>query len=1134
MDAAGEDRDVKLLQISGGLFDIYFNGVPEALYAEDGALRQACERKKIESLINMLEPFQESPQLLDPQLPRFLSPLTAAFTTYLSNIPPPGSDSPPAGHYTLPVALSRILYTLVKIRGAKIISRFLPNQPSLLEDVSALFTLKVTGVDESWELRYILLLWLSHLLLAPFDLSTISTDPPAGVIVNFPAMSETGLNVEGLPHLSKRILDLGISYLSSPGNRESDAAALLLIRISLRRDMRSLGLLDAMVEWGIKVVSKTEAEGTVEARALFLKTGVLAVLAGFLAQGDSDAVEGYVPRIFELVTRLQDQECEEWKSAGVRRLGMKILRWVATLVLAQGTEAEYIEDIIERLLNSLGDRDTAVRFGASKSLAVVARKLDPDMAGDVLEAVMGVYEEDVFYDPPIAYAGFPQKKMLTAVTPEKWHGATLTLATFLRQRAVRSTDVMTRVVECIVEALSFEQRRSTFAVGGNVRDAACYAAWSLARSYTTSELQEAGDIVVPATQFEGGRKIIQLLATELVVAGCTDPLGNVRRAASAALQELVGRHSGCVREGIPLVQVVDYNAVALRQRSVVTVASLASKLDEEYWKGVVLGLADGWRGIGSGDDDGRKLAATSLGQLVRISYPTDTDTSIRDRGRFVFSVISKRVRMEGLQHLEIYHGCLHALADVLDGLPDGCLDDEDKLALHDVFSHLKGFEFTNPVMRPELTAECTCRLVRSLAFHTPSLLSSLPLSWKRWTAIIEASLDRSEDSVLDQAIPAARMLLEKATPSNRADLISYWSNKISDLTYRRRGHILALGEVLAGISDSTIDLNSVTAILLSAAKITGDVEIRVAAVKALGKHVSPTKEVLQTILESLDDYAVDTRGDIGSWVRAEAIIALLSLWEHVPEDMRWSFIAKLVRLAVEKLDRLRIRAGEALLVISASFPAISLPTDLALLSPQEYFAAILSLLEIPQCREQLLEGYVTSAGAGSDSVMKASRRALIGYLSTSSSIPDISNSLMAVFKSSLAAQNSDRIVIPLLDVISLLLDLGLLPGVGRKVFVETQKAHFKTTSVQKLTAAIRVYRSLALAEEGVKGDAIGKLVGMLLHPFPRVRMDVSEALFSIAIEQDRGRVSEEMGKIDWGKGTKELREAVGRVKKGLC
>jgi hypothetical protein len=54
MDAAGEDRDVKLLQISGDLFDIYFNGVPEALYAEDGALRKACERKKIESLINMV------------------------------------------------------------------------------------------------------------------------------------------------------------------------------------------------------------------------------------------------------------------------------------------------------------------------------------------------------------------------------------------------------------------------------------------------------------------------------------------------------------------------------------------------------------------------------------------------------------------------------------------------------------------------------------------------------------------------------------------------------------------------------------------------------------------------------------------------------------------------------------------------------------------------------------------------------------------------------------------------------------------------------------------------------------------------------------------------------------------------
>lgn len=991
----------------------------------------------------------------------------------------------------------------------------------------------------SWELRYILLLWLSHLLLAPFDLSTISTDPAAGVVRDLSILENSGLSaVAGLPYLSKRLLALGIAYLSSPGNRENDAAALLLVRVSLRRDMRALGLLDGIVDWGVRAVEEA-VDTTVDSRSLFLKTGVLAVLAGVLAQGDSEAVRKYVARLFELVSRLQDRDSDEWKSAAVRRLGMKIYRWIATLVLAQPREEEedYIEDIVERLLNSLGDRDTAVRFGASKSLAVVARKLDPDMAGDVLDAVMGVYDEDIFLDPPVAKPGQRQRKMMTAVIPEKWHGATLTLATFLRQRAVRSTEVMARVVGCIVESLRFEQRRSTFAVGGNVRDAACYAAWSLARSYTTDELQGAGDIVVAATEFEEGRKIIQLLATELVVTGCTDPLGNVRRAASAALQELVGRHSGCVTEGISLVQAVDYNAVALRPRSIISVAAHAVGLAEEYWKAVVFGLVDGWRGIGSSDDEGRRLAATSLGNMVQVRFPSDDRTGFQERGTFVFRAIMQRAQTEGLQHLEIYHGCLRALAEVLHGLPDDSLGIEDIVALHtSAFSKLKGHEYTNPAMRPELTAEATSRLVRALAIHTSSHLPQGSRSWKQWTAIIEASLERSEERVLDEVIPAVKALLDKLSGKNRDALVDSWIKKVSSPSYNRRGPILALGEVLSDTPSTEPGFEEITRVLILAAKRTGEVEVRVAAVRALGRGKHFSSRAIDTIVEGLDDYAVDLRGDVGSWVRAEAIASVLSLWPHVPGERRWIVFSKLVRLSVEKLDRLRLQAGEALVSLSTTSFAdtVNLPQNLHLLSMEAYFSSLLDILSLEQCRNALLEGYITSAGAGSDSVMKASRRALIACLGTCSNRGDVAASLLTVFRQALTAQN-DRIVIPLLDVFSLLLDLQLLPGVGKRVFVETQKAHYRTSSVQKLSAAIRVYRSLALAEPGaLRKEVVHKLVVMLLHPFPRVRMDVSEAVYLVALEVGQGDVAKGIENVDWGRAPVELKSVVTGLKKALC
>jgi hypothetical protein len=54
MDAAGEDRDIKLLQVSNGLFDNYFTTLPQALRTGDGAIRYACNRKEIERLISLV------------------------------------------------------------------------------------------------------------------------------------------------------------------------------------------------------------------------------------------------------------------------------------------------------------------------------------------------------------------------------------------------------------------------------------------------------------------------------------------------------------------------------------------------------------------------------------------------------------------------------------------------------------------------------------------------------------------------------------------------------------------------------------------------------------------------------------------------------------------------------------------------------------------------------------------------------------------------------------------------------------------------------------------------------------------------------------------------------------------------
>ena len=82
-----------------------------------------------------------------------------------------------SAHLDLQTALASIIYTLCKVRGAKIIVGFLNNEPRYLEPILTKLehvTFDQPEDDVDWKVPYVLLLWLSHLLLTPFDLASIS------------------------------------------------------------------------------------------------------------------------------------------------------------------------------------------------------------------------------------------------------------------------------------------------------------------------------------------------------------------------------------------------------------------------------------------------------------------------------------------------------------------------------------------------------------------------------------------------------------------------------------------------------------------------------------------------------------------------------------------------------------------------------------------------------------------------------------------------------------------------------------------------------------------------------------------------------------------------------------------------
>ena len=76
-----------------------------------------------------------------------------------------------------------------------------------------------------------------------------------------------------------------------------------------------------------------------------------------------------------------------------------------------------------------------------------------------------------------------------------------------------------------LQALYFDIRKGAHSVGSNVRDAACYVLWSLARAQRPAELAPFADN----------------LSRRLVTVALFDREIHIRRAASATFQEFVGR-----------------------------------------------------------------------------------------------------------------------------------------------------------------------------------------------------------------------------------------------------------------------------------------------------------------------------------------------------------------------------------------------------------------------------------------------------------------------------------------------------------------------------------------------------------------------------------------------------------------
>ncbi|KAI9883387.1 MAG: hypothetical protein M1823_004855 [Watsoniomyces obsoletus] len=1002
----------------------------------------------------------------------------------------------------------------------------------------------------SWKERYIIFLWLSHLLLAPFDIASISSVGSGG-LDELPADLHLPQHV---PSTARSVLLLGLQYIGAAG-KERDSALAMLVRLSIRKDMMRVGLLDCMVQW---VLSQLNGSDPSEGMSIYQRAGMLSYLVGVLNAAGFDTVAHLVPRIYCLAQKFVSDSStffvETRSSALVRKTIIKIYRTTACIALwseqssgSHDVSAVSLEDVIEHLLFSLSDKDTPVRYAASKAISVIARKLDQNLARDIVEALLGSLSEELPLDKDLTMNSVDPFR---AVNPLRWHGLILTLAHLLLHRSPPPEQIP-RILDFLFLGLQFEQRSSTgSSFGGNVRDAACFGIWALSRRYTTTELLAATSSEMQvARRYKGVQSLPQIIATELIVAASLDPIGNIRRGASAALQEMIGRHQDTVVEGIPAVVIVDYHAVALRTKAIMNVGLEVSKLDRLYWDALLAGLL-GWRGLGSSDARSRRAAASAVGMLS--GFHVDQPSSMV---RIVVKIL------EGLQSREVAyrHGLLLSLSAMLDALLPRRV--ETALPHRDILSHciramdlLREEELTMPSLRPELTAEASCRLISSM-MHTirrqERFGDLLDKSLARSVKILELSLARKNDELLEASANAARAMLQVLPRAEGKKLVGGWISRLAQGTLpsvHQSSYLSALGEVYQELAPDDTTRLDVIGTLIHHGSTPNPVETRVVALQTLSRCILPYRdlddEMVQLLKNSLDDYSIDSRGDVGSWIRQEAVEAF-SAWlrEHHGDrpvgtsESGQSLASRVARLSVEKMDKVRLRASACLhqiLVPSHSSLADTIaPGEDSHGSSQEYFRNTLEILsqdDLHWLHVPLLEGYVTSAGAGSESVLQAARRGLLDFLDlTPSGFSIVLSLLLSVLSTH---SRNDRIAVPTLEVLGFLLDAEPTVGIDvdwPRMFRTVQHSHYKSKNIFKLEAAIKVYSGLATISTSRK-DSLGRLLMMLAHPFPKVRCAAAESLYLLLESED---LTAKMARADWSLPTKQLEGEMQHIKGGL-
>ncbi|KAI3390085.1 hypothetical protein SNEBB_008249 [Seison nebaliae] len=199
--------------------------------------------------------------------------------------------------------------------------------------------------------------------------------------------------------------------------------------------------------------------------------------------------------------------------------------------------SEEVEMIINIMLNGLKNKDTYVRYSFAKGIGRITSRLSLADGEDVIRMLV----------TPLEVIGTGEDHSTIFISIDQinhFHGILLAVGELARRGFFLISFLAQPLLPALQFCLLFDRRYGTTFEDNKLRDSAAYVCWSLARCIEPKHFAP----------------YIVSIASSLLAATLFDKDISIRRAASAAFQEYVGRQDE-LPYGIELLQKIDYNSV---------------------------------------------------------------------------------------------------------------------------------------------------------------------------------------------------------------------------------------------------------------------------------------------------------------------------------------------------------------------------------------------------------------------------------------------------------------------------------------------------------------------------------------------------------------------------------------------